>query len=32
MDAIEKATGFTLLSALPQSVHDALKVKVDPGQ
>jgi endonuclease G len=32
LDAIEKATGYTLLSALPQSVHDALKIKVDPGQ
>jgi len=32
LDAIEKATGYTLLSALPTSVHDALKVKVDPGQ
>jgi len=32
VDAIEKATGYTLLSALPQGVHDALKVKVDPGQ
>ncbi len=31
LDAIEKATGYTLLSALPQSVHDALKTKVDPG-
>jgi len=30
--AIEAATGYTLLSALPQSIHDALKVKVDPGQ
>jgi endonuclease G len=32
LDGIEKATGYNLLSALPQNVHDALKVKVDPGQ
>ena len=32
MGAIEAATGYTLLSALPQGIHDALKVKVDPGQ
>jgi endonuclease G len=31
-DQIEKATGYTLLSALAPSIHDALKVKVDPGQ
>jgi endonuclease G len=29
--AIETATGYTILSALPQSVHDALATKTDPG-
>jgi endonuclease G len=32
LGSIEAATSYTLLSALPQSVHDALKNKVDPGQ
>lgn len=28
---IEQATGYNLLSALPQSVQDAVKIKRDPG-
>jgi len=29
--SIEQATGYNILSALPQSVQDAVEVKVDPG-
>ncbi len=29
--SIETATGYNLLSALPQSVQDAVEVKLDPG-
>jgi endonuclease G len=32
MSSIETATGYTLLSALPKTLHDALAAVKDPGQ